>query len=270
MHKLAREPLPGRDGWERLPPQFGEEIGHRASIGLLALSTDRAGAFDTEEFLRAKGVAMFSTRIPMAPVATPETLASMAVHLSDATRLLVPGSRLDVVGFSCTSGTVAIGVDRVHEAIRAARPGVRVTTPIEAGYEALRRLGAERITLVVPYLVKTAELVSGFFEQKGIEILRRATFELDGDPDMNRLSPQALIEAAMATDTRDSQAVFISCTGLRTAPVISLLEQRLGKPVVTSNQALAWHALRLAGITDRFEARGLLFAMEQASGSAPR
>jgi maleate isomerase len=270
MQKTAREPLPRRDDWDRLQPQFGEEIGQRASIGLLALSTDRAGAFDTEEFLRAKGVAMFSTRIPMAPVATPETLAAMAVHLSDATRLLVPGSRLDVVGFSCTSGTVAIGIARVHEAIRAARPEVRVTTPIEAGYEALRRLGAERITLVAPYLVTTADLVSGFFEQKGIEILRRATFELDGDPDMNRLSPEVLIEATIATDTRDSQAVFISCTGLRTAPIISVLEQRLGKPVVTSNQALAWHALRLAGITDRLEARGLLFAMEQASGSAPR
>jgi maleate isomerase len=87
---------------------------------------------------------------------------------------------------------------------------------------------------------------------------------------MNRLSPEALIEATIATDTPDSEAVFISCTGLRTAPIISVLEQRLGKPVVTSNQALAWHALRLAGVTDRLEARGLLFAMERDSGSVPR
>jgi maleate isomerase len=134
----------------------------------------------------------------------------------------------------------------------------------------LRHLGAKRITLVVPYLVRTAELVSGFFEQKGIDILRRATFGLDGDPDMNRLSPEALVEATVATDSPDSQAVFISCTGLRTAPVISVLEQRLRKPVVTSNQALAWHALRLAGITDLLEGRGLLFAMQQASGFARR
>jgi maleate isomerase len=270
MQKAERVPLPRRDNWERLEPQFGEEIGHRASIGLLALSTDRAGAFDTEEFLRAKGVAMFSTRVPMSPVATPETLAAMATHLSYATRLLVPGSRLDVIGFSCTSGTVAIGIDRVHEAIRAARPDAKVTTPIEAGYEALHQLGAKRISLVVPYLVTTAELVSGFFEQKGIEILRRATFELDGDPDMNRLSPEALIEATLATDPPDSQAVFISCTGLRTAPLISVLEKRLRKPVVTSNQALAWHALRLAGITDQLEGRGLLFKTQRASGAPPR
>src|SRR5215207_10448360 len=182
MQRPAREPLLARDNWERLEPRFGEEIGHRASIGLLALSTDRAGAFDAEEFLRAKGVAMFSTRIPMAPVATPETLAAMAVHLSDATRLLVPGSRLDVIGFSCTSGTVAIGLDRVHEAIHAARPEAQVTTPIEAGYEALSQLGAKRITLVVPYLVKTAELVSGFFEQKDIEIFAARPFRAGRRP----------------------------------------------------------------------------------------
>src|SRR5688572_2601507 len=270
MQRPAREPLLARDNWERLEPRFGEEIGHRASIGLLALSTDRAGAFDTEEFLRTKGVAMFATRIPMAPVATPETLIAMAAHLVDATRLLVPGSRLDVVGFSCTSGSVAIGIDRVHQAIQTARPDAQVTTPIEAGYEALRQLSARRITLVVPYLVKTAELVSNFFEQKGIQILRRATFDLDGDLDMNQLSPEALMEATIASDAPESEAVFISCTGLRTAPVIGLLEKRLRKPVVTSNQALAWHALRLAGITDRLEGRGQLFAIEHPSGFTAR
>jgi len=260
MQKPAKQPM-GRQEvrWERLKPRYDAGIGHRASIGLLALSTDRAGTFDTEEFLRIDGVAMFSSRIPMAPVATPRTLAAMAVHLADTTRLLVPGSRLDVVGFSCTSGTVAIGIDTVHQAIKTARPDVQVTTPIEAGLEALQRLGASRISLVVPYLVRTAELVSDFFEQRNIEVLRRATFNLDGDPDMNRLSSAALIEAAVATDSAESQALFISCTGLRTSPIISELEQRLRKPVVTSNQAIAWHSLRLAGIADTFEGRGLLF-----------
>jgi maleate isomerase len=245
MRKSANQPIQKQGArWERLKPRYEEGIGHRASIGLLALSTDRAGAFDTEEFLRIDGVAMFSSRIP---------------HLTDTTRLLVPGSRLDVVGFSCTSGTVAIGIDTVRQAIKTARPDVQVTTPIEAGLEALQRLGARRISLVAPYLVGTAELVSDFFEQRSIEVLRRATFNLDGDPDMNRLSSAALIDAAVAIDSVESQAIFISCTGLRTSPIICELEQRLRKPVVTSNQAIAWHSLRLAGVGDQFDGRGLLF-----------
>jgi maleate isomerase len=249
------------DGWERITPRYGQDIGGRASIGLLVLATDRVGAFDTEEFLQTEGVSVFSTRVPMAPVATPETLAAMGAHLTDATRLLVPGSRLDVVGFSCTSGTVAIGIMKVREAIRAARPGVHVTTPIEAGCEGLRRLGARRISLVVPYLVNAAALVSEFFTDRGIEIVRRATFDLNGDPEMNRLAPEALIEAAVNTDSAEAEAIFISCTGLRTAPIVDVLERRLRKPVVTSNQALAWHSLRLAGVDDQLAGRGSLFTL---------
>jgi maleate isomerase len=250
---------PLNDGWELIKSKYDAGVGNRASIGLLALATDRIGAFDTEEFLRVDGVAMFSTRVPMAGVATPQSLAAMEEHLEGATRLLVPGSRLDVVGFSCTSGTVAIGAAKVRNAVHRARPDVPVTTPIEAGCEALRRLGATRITLITPYLVKTANLVSGFFENVGFQILRRATFDLDGDHDMNRLSPEAVIEAAASRDTHESDAVFISCTGLRTATIVRELEQRLRKPVVTSNQALAWHSLRLAGVNDRLHGRGSLF-----------
>jgi maleate isomerase len=262
MQKIAQTPQrSGEHHWERIEPQYGRAIGSRASIGLLALATDRAGAFDTEEMLRTDGVAMFSTRVPMAAVATPETLAAMGEHLTEATRLLVPGSKLDVVGFSCTSGAVAIGIDKVREAIQTARPGIPVTTPIEAGLEGLQQLGVGRITLVVPYLVRTANLVSNFFEEKGIEIMRRVTFELDGDPDMNRLSGEALMQAAISADSSHSEGVFISCTGLRTAPIIGELERRLGKPVVTSNQALAWHVLRMAGLEDRFEGRGKLFTL---------
>jgi maleate isomerase len=247
------------DGWERLAPRYGEGLGERASIGIIALGTDRVGAIDTEAFLSAQGVAVFSTRVPMASVATPQSLAAMGEHLEAAAGLIVPGTGLDAMVFSCTSGTVAIGPERVRAAIRRARPGIAVATPMEGGAEGLKRLGARRIALVVPYLVPTANLVSGFFEEQGFTILRRATFELDGDPDMNRVSPDALIRAAADTDTADADAVFISCTGLRTAPVVAAAEKLLGKPVVTSNQAVAWQALRLAGIADQPQGRGMLF-----------
>ncbi|MET0483524.1 MAG: Asp/Glu racemase [Aestuariivirgaceae bacterium] len=249
------------DRWERLSPEFDQGVGERASIGLLALATDRIGTLDTEAFLSAPGVTMFSTRIQMAAVATPESLAKLGEHLEQGTRLLVPGSRLDVIGFSCTSGTVAVGVAAVREAIWQVRPGIAVATPIEAGAKGLKRVGARRISLLVPYLPRTADLVAGFFEEEGLVITRRATFDLGGDPEMNRLSPAVLAKAARAVDDPASEAVFISCTGLRTAPVVAALEKELGKPVVTSNQALAWDALRLAGVSDSLPGRGRLFTL---------
>lgn len=250
-----------RDEWTRIKPEFDAGPGSRASIGLIALATDRVGALDTEQFLSVEGVTVFSTRVPMSPVATPESLRALGDHLENAARLLVPGTRLDVVGFSCTSGTIAIGEDKVRKVICAARPSAQVTTPIRAGVIALRRLGARRISLLVPYLLPTAQLVSDFFEDQGFGIERRATFDLRGDPEMNLLSPDALISAATQIDTARTDAVFISCTGLQTRHVVAEAERRLGKPVVTSNQALAWHSLRLAGLEDHLTERGKLFEL---------
>lgn len=255
-HKSA----PAEEHWERLEPAYGPGLAPRASLGLIALATDRAGALDFEEFVRpAKGVAVFSTRLPMAPVATPETLLAMGPHLTDTTRLILPGSKLDVVAYSCTSGTAAIGLDAVKAAIHKVRPGIPVATPMGGGAEALRMLKCKRITLLVPYRVETANIVSGFFRDNGFEILRQATFALNGDPDMNRVSAECLIEAGRRVFDPSSDALFLSCTGLYTSPVVDALEQAIGKPVITSNQALAWQALRQAGVEDRLEGRGMLF-----------
>jgi maleate isomerase len=43
------------------------------------------------------------------------------------------------------------------------------------------------------------------------------------------------------------EGVFISCTALRAAGTIEPIEEKIGKPVITSNQALLWDALRLGG-----------------------
>ncbi len=253
-------PAKSRAEWQLVEPAYGPGLGARASIGLIALGTDKVGEIDTREFLSGiDGVAMFTTRIPMAEVATPQSLAAMGPHLEEAARRIIPGSKLDAIAFSCTSGTVAIGCGNVRKSIGQARPGIEVATPVEAGAEALRRLGAKRITLMVPYLIDTANLISGFFEEGGFEILAKATFNLGGDPDMNRVSAESLIETGARVFDPRSDALFLSCTGLYTSPVVQRLEQRIGKPVVTSNQAVAWHALRLAGITDKVKGRGILF-----------
>ena len=65
---------------------------------------------------------------------------------------------------------------------------------------------------------------------------------------------------ALAVDRSDAQALVISCTDFATLPLIAELEQEIGKPVVTSNQATFWATLRAAGVDDRFEHFGTLLA----------
>ena len=254
---IARMTLTETGTWPHLDASFDD--GGRVPVGLLLLATDRASGADVDAFL-PDAVEAYGTRIPMDVVATPETLARLGDHLTEGARLLAPGGPLAAIGFSCTSGTVAVGADEARAKIGAGRPGVPVCTPVEAAVKALEALGTRRIALLTPYLDGPSDLIAGFFAAGGIEVVTRASFKLDGDPEMNRVTGETLIEAGRKLGSHpDAEALFISCTGLRTRDVIEPLEAALGRPVVTSNQALAWDLARTAGVDDRLPDRGRLF-----------
>lgn len=247
--------------WTRIPAGYDEGIDPRATIGAIGLAADRVGLWDLAQFLApATGVGVFSTRLPMAEKVSPEALRAMRGHLADAAATLLPGSRLDVLAFSCTSGTVAIGPEEVARCLGAVRPGVPVCTPMQAAVKALRRFDVRRIGFLAPYPPETCDLVAGFLEQAGLRLDSRVTFDLELDSDMNRIGLDALREGARRAMTPDSEALFISCTALRTSAAVQALEQEIGKPVFTSNQVLAWDCLRTSGLTDQWNGAGRLFA----------
>jgi maleate isomerase len=245
--------------WPTIAAAFDRDAASGGRIGLILLATDRASSADVRAFLPA-GAAVFETRVPMATVATAESLRAMRDHLSAAASVLVPGGPLDAIGFCCTSGSVAIGADQVTTLIGRGRPGVPVTNPVDAAVRAFAALRLRRVALLVPYLAGPAALIEQHLSRQAITISTKATFNLDGDPEMNRVTAACLIDAAWTlASSAATDGVFISCTGLRTREVIEPVEQRLGLPVVTSNQALAWDLARTAGLTEPLTGRGRLF-----------
>ena len=64
---------------------------------------------------------------------------------------------------------------------------------------------------------------------------------------------------------RDADAIFISCTNFRTIDVLQELEQDLGKPALSANQATVWDLLRLSGINPVNKKYGTLFQLEDRS-----
>ncbi len=245
---------------QRLTPEFRETINPLASLGFLGLATDRASLLDFRAFLDGvDGVEVHATRIPFAPVASPETLACLISDVAAGTETLLPGQPLGSISFSCTSGTVAVGEKRLCAEIARVRPGVPVVTPIGAAIDGLRLLGCSRLSLLTPYLMSTTHMVAEHFEEAGFSLDHVATFDLDGDPEMNRVDPDRIASAARDVFDPHSDGLFISCTGWLTNAIVQPLEDALGVPVVTSNHALAWGALRSAGADQTLPGRGRLF-----------
>jgi maleate isomerase len=216
-------------------------------IGLLALSTDPTIERDFRQIINTEEVEFFVSRIAYGNSDTAENYRAMAFELTKATELILPGGDLDVVAYGCTSATVEIGVKTIFEQIRIARPGIACTTPMTAVCKGLNQLGIKRISLLTPYGDEVNHSIRKYLDSQGISAINIASFYLDTDEEKLQVSPAAICKAACEIDRDDVEAIFISCTALRAAEAIASIESQLHKPVLSSNQALIWEALRLGG-----------------------
>lgn len=256
-----RSPGDGMVLIENLPFDTDEGIAHRARLGLIVLATD----FTIEHEWRAimaglPGVALYGSRILNDAQITPETLRAMEPRIASATDVILPGFTLDAVAYGCTSASMAIGEEKVFERIRSVRPDAKCTTPITAAFAAFRALNAKRIGVLTPYRADVNRIVADYIRARGFEVPVFGSFNEQDDPTVARIAPQSVRRGvSVLLDTAKVDAVFVSCTSVRLAEAARGIEAETGIPITSSNHAMAWHALRLAGIDDPMPQWGRLF-----------
>ena len=234
-----------------LPFELDGGIGTRANLGLIVLQSDQTLEMEARRFLSAPGVAVYHSRIPCAEEVTADNLKGMRNDLTEAAGLLVPAIEFDVIGYGCTSASALLGADTVGVLVCERQPNAKVTNPTAAVKAALSALGAKKIGILTPYTEAVTQGVCDSMQASGFEIATLASFNESNDSNVARISEQSIAEAIRQTaGAADCDAIFVSCTSLRVAEVIEAAERELGIPVVSSNQAMCWHMLRLAGVDD--------------------
>ena len=219
----------------------------RWRIGLIALATDHTAERDFAAMCPGPEVAVYVTRILNVNPTTVENLRAMRPRITEAAALILPGETLDAIAYGCTSASVVIGDRVVEAAIQAAKPDVPCVTPPSAARAAFQRLGVRRISILTPYTREVSTPFVDYFEEHGLEVANLACFGLEDDTLMARVTPASVVEAAVEAVRPDAEALFVSCTAVRSAQVAEEIEARIGRPVVTSNQAMFWRCLRAAG-----------------------
>jgi maleate isomerase len=244
-----------------MPYQLDEGIGYRARIGLIVLATDQTIEYEFRRMLALPGVALYESRLANAPTITPETLQAMARDIPAATALLLPNLPLDVVAYACTSGAMVIGDNNVRAGIWEIRPGIAWTTPMAAAFAAFKALVVRRICLIAPYVDAINRAMRRAIQEAGFEVPVMGSWNLADDTKVARIAASTIRQAVLELGRSDAvDTVFVACTSLRVADAVAALEQELGKPVSSSNHALAWHCLRLAGYDDLVPGFGRLFS----------
>lgn len=216
-------------------------------VGLIALATDHTSEVDFRRMVASERVGVYVARIPYANPTTPENLRKMQPSLSAGAALILPDEPLDAICYSCTSASVVIGDAEIEAAIQAAKPGVPVVTPPMAGIRGLNAFGVKRISILTPYTVETSRPMAAYFASHGFDIQSFSCLGFEDDREMARITPVSLVEMARKIMHPQADALFVSCTALRAALAVPGMEEAIGRPVVTSNQASAWNCLRLCG-----------------------
>jgi len=217
-------------------------------LGLVVLQSDETLERDMR-WLLPDDVELLVSRVPSGTELDTDMIAGMEGLLTQAATLLPRGARIKAVGYGCTSASAQIGPDRVAELIRAGVPTEHVTNPASALIATCKSLGISRIGMISPYVEVISARLREVLEEAGIAVPSFGSFNEPIETNVVRITPQSIHNAALRiAEESTCEAIFLSCTNLRTLEVITAIEEATGLPVLSSNQVLAWHLLKLAGI----------------------
>ena len=217
------------------------------ALGLIVLQVDETIEGDMRHMLPAH-VRLFVSRVPSGDAVTTETLSAMAAHLAQAASLLPQAAGCASVGYACTSGAAEIGPDRVAGFVREGIAAPHVSDPLTALIAACQALGVTRLALLSPYVMDVSERLRDRLRKAGIETPAFGSFEEAQEARVVRIDAASIINAATSlAGLGGVDAIFLSCTNLRTMDVIDRIEAATGLPCLSSNQVLAWDMARGAG-----------------------
>jgi maleate isomerase len=243
--------------------------GYRARIGLVA--PEDWDLDDDCYSIAPPGVTVHTSRHRAPSVSVEALLAQFASgDIEDAARRLAM-IRCHAVGFACVSCSFAGGPGYDRKIVDALEKllGCPATSGMTAFLTAMKAMDIGSVAVVTPYDEPRNELFRQVLGAAGVNVVN---FEVLETPPAVRdfyqslgfyrlrhiRSPEVAYRLGKKADCPEAQAIVIGSTNFHTGPMIEPLEQDLGKPVITGNQATMWHSLRLAGIQDSVAGYGRL------------
>jgi maleate isomerase len=244
----------------------------RARLGVLVPHA----AIGTESELAAmapEGVSIHAARVPLGvmraggvmdpKIALEPVRTFVDPPLIDEAAELLAAAPLHAIGVAFTSSSYVLGAaddEVLRRRLEQRTRGIPVAITATSAVLALRALGAGRVALVDPpwFSAELTELGARYFRDQGVEVVASAAAKLPSE--QLAINPGQLFEWVHGNVPSGTEAVFIGGNGLRAVGIIKALEEDLQLPVITANQVLLWHLLRLAGTRVAVNEYGRLFA----------
>ena len=206
------------------------------------------------------GVSVHFARMLITDGSSPEKI--IAMDREDGMRAIrqIASCRPQAVAYGCSASSIVQGHafdEHLRGEIRHIA-GAPATTATDSIFAACRTLGLTRVTAISPYTEAVDAAEHRFFAEGGIETVAGAYLGIAEGFRLAEPEPEAILDLALGAWDPQSDGLIAACLNFRSHSIIDALERRIGKPVVTSTQAVLWHLLRMAGVNTPIHGFGRL------------
>lgn len=227
--------------------------GWRARIGIIIPSSNTTMEAEFSAYA-PEGVSIHTSRLLLRRVAERE-LVDMSNEVEKCAKLL-SDARVNVIVYGCTTGSLIKGKGYDEELERRINKasGVPAIATARAVLDVLNEKGIKRVAVATPYTDEINGKEKDFLSENGFEVSGIKGLGIEENIDIGRQSPYIAYSLGkeVVQVHPEAEALFISCTNFRTFGIITSLSRDIGKPVITSNQASLWCALRRYGLSWEF------------------
>ncbi|HYC26551.1 MAG TPA: hypothetical protein VEB67_00850 [Nitrososphaerales archaeon] len=234
--------------------------GWKARLGVMPTMDDMVLEPELNH-MAPEGVAIYAERLRKPNNDTnASTQAAALDSLDDCVKTLL-WARPQVICIGSTSTSFVKGAKVGRELINRVKEisgGIPGTSISEGLLEAAAAFDVKKVSVVTPYVDDLNVKEKEFLEDNGLEVTNVTGMQLLSSDDICWLKPEQITDFALKHFDSSADSLVLSCTGLHTAPIMDLLERRIGKPVISSNAAALWRMLRIAGVTEKVPGFGRL------------
>jgi len=234
--------------------------GWRAEVGMLA---PVASMYREYEVVAPEGIRFNRALLGLKEV-TPAALKKMAENIITESEKLCIGNKPDLICLGCTSGSFIGGPDYDQGLIKKIEDttGVPATTTSTSLLEAFKDLGIKKIAMCGPYLKEVFDVAIDFFNHYGIETLNLEYLGYTKTEEYwdYRHNPYPVYKLIKESHKKapDADCIFISCMWSRILGIVDTAEEEIGKPVISSCNAVLYNILKMLKVPDQVDHYGQL------------
>jgi len=232
----------------------------RKRIGILIPSTNTT--VEAEFYsLGIDEVTFHAARLYNPPSGGEERLLNMLKFAKEGTKKLMTAD-VDAIIYGCTSGSFIKGPGfekEVEKTIREVAHKIPIITASSAVVEALNSFQVKNVSIGTPYTKEVTEKAKIFLQGYHFKVVKTMSLPLRNSSEKGNIQYRETIDMANAINIPEAEAIVIMCTALPTFGIIKKIEDKISKPVITSNQASLWFALKKLRIYKPMVELGSLF-----------